>query len=196
VNEHVCAERRHIYETHTINLEGFEAWFYSMTIKKRQKIQRCISEEFSDSMKLLVCCHDASRNIISFIARGLFDLFNCPTQHPRACHLLNILLKKAEVSFLFRIIDSIKICHRRCPIELQDTNLPGLEKRQFDIESLLDNFRQFVCGANRFIDDLWSKIFTYERDEESEPEYTVDYLRFISVFRKPVCCVLADQLRN
>jgi hypothetical protein len=24
----------------------------------------------------------------------------------------------------------------------------------------------------------------------------VDYLRFISVFRKPVCCVLADQLRN
>ena len=149
-------------------------------------------------MKLTICCEEFSAQILNSI-HDVVCSDKVKSNYRDMCWILTITNRDETKRLLYKIIEKSNICQYRCPLNQKSNfkrNHGGKGKRQFDLASTFDTIGQFLCGdvLNRSTQDGLHFLFK-ELGKKDNP-VGHEYLRYMLLVRRPVCCLLQSKLRG
>ena len=120
------------------------------------------------------------------------------------CWILTITNRDVMKRLLFDIIEKSNICDNRCPLDHNkksntEQNYSRKNKRQFDLASTFATIGQFMCedvlegSTQDGLHFLFKELDVRNRDDNPEEH---KYLRCMLLMRRPVCCLLQNELRG
>ncbi|KAL5269067.1 hypothetical protein ACHWQZ_G002786 [Mnemiopsis leidyi] len=182
-----------------ININEYKVWLKSTEDLSQIAIRSCMDESVVHLMKLTVCCGDFSKQILDSV-QNLVCSHKTEDNPTAMCRILTIATRFETQGMLIQIIEKSNICHDNCPLGFisdVENNLKGRNKRQFDLASTFAGIGQFACsdvlkGSTQY--DDWSFLMEMSRQDHQSAEH--EYLRYMILVRRPLCCLLQNEIRG
>ena len=190
-----------------IDVGEYKSWFESTGYHDQERIRSCMDESVKHLMKLTVCCEKFSEQILDSV-HAVVCSDNVENKYSNMCWILTITNRDETKRLLFDIIEKSNICNNRCPLDQNEKsdmkqNHSGRNKRQFDLASTFATIGQFLCGdilEGSTQDGLHYlfKILSEKGNSQGDMDKSVEheYLRYMLLVRRPVCCLLQSELHR